>query len=412
LADIRGIQQDGLHKRSIATQIKHHIDSVTAVLVLANGAVPDVTVGSSYALSTLSAIFPKSLARNTAFMFTNVSDPLHWNFSRDTLPDVLTDAPRFLLNNPVALQREYSKLKDNPAMNNERARLRSVMKVAEQNALEMLVDLFDWLGGLEPQSTTETVSLYEHSQVIEATTTNAIAQMNQTATKEAKIKEQMRRLQRASVVSSLLCLHPFFETYAHWMKNMEACSNKPLDTPVWMQQRVSNYTYLCNAPDCHSNCRSLRFFTPVLRLLRVRCPQCNHSHRSHSRTRHVWVKENDTQTSADEDLKKWEAAKAEKEDIESLIEQHQREQIDLNTAMDNTIDNLSRLVEDYAAHSLSGPFSAHMEKATRLLEQRFTDMEQKGSSKEQLLKVKESLELMKRKLELVTKAEEKALKEM
>jgi hypothetical protein len=83
------------------------------------------------------------MARNTVFMFTNVSDPLHWNFSRDTLPDVLKDAPQFLLNNPVALQREYSKLKDNPNMNNERAKLRNVMKAVEQNTLGMLVDLFD-----------------------------------------------------------------------------------------------------------------------------------------------------------------------------------------------------------------------------------------------------------------------------
>jgi hypothetical protein len=145
LANIRGIQQDGLRKRSIATQIKHRIDSVTAVLVLANGAVPRLTVGSDYALvPTLSAIFPKSLARNTAFLFTNVENPLHWNFSRDTLPGVLKTAPQFLLNNPIALQMEYSKFKDNPNMNNEKARLRNVMRVAKQNALEMLVDLFDW----------------------------------------------------------------------------------------------------------------------------------------------------------------------------------------------------------------------------------------------------------------------------
>jgi hypothetical protein len=193
---------------------------------------------------------------------------------------------------------------------------------------------------------------------------------------------------------------------------MEECTNKPLNTPVWKQQQVPYSTYICSAPDCHSNCHSFRFFTPVLRLLRLRCSKCNHSHCYHSRTRHVWAKEFDTQASADEDLKKWEAVKAEKEDIESLIEQYQKERIDLNGAMDNTIDNLSRLVEDYAAYSLSGNFSAHMEKAIRLLEQRYEDMEQKGNSKEQLVKMKESLELMKRKLELVTKAEEKVLKEM
>ena len=202
LADTRGIQQDGLHKRTIATQIKHHIDSVTAVLVLADGAVPRVTVGTDYALSTLSAILPKSLASNTAFLFTNVSSPLHWSFSRDALPEVLKDAPQFLLNNPIALQREYSKLKVGPNMNNERANLRKAMESAEQNALEMLVDLFDWLNSLEPQSITGIVSLFENSYAIEAKITDVLAQMNQVAMMEAKIEERMEKVQRVLAVSS------------------------------------------------------------------------------------------------------------------------------------------------------------------------------------------------------------------
>ena len=54
-----------------------------------NGTVPRITVGTDYALSTLSTIFTKSLAGNIAFMFTNVLSPLHWNFSEDTIPEVL-----------------------------------------------------------------------------------------------------------------------------------------------------------------------------------------------------------------------------------------------------------------------------------------------------------------------------------
>jgi len=73
---------------------------------------------------------------------------------------------------------EYSKPKD-PNVNKERAKLRNAMKAAEHNTLEMLVKLFDWLDGLRPQSVTDIVSLYEHSQVIEAAITNALALMNQ-----------------------------------------------------------------------------------------------------------------------------------------------------------------------------------------------------------------------------------------
>ena len=153
MADTRGIQQDEIHKRSIATQIQKHIKSISAVLVLANGTVPRVAVGTDYALSTLSAIFPESLAKNIAFMFTNVSSPLHWNFSGDTIPDSLKDAPQFLLNNPIALQKKYIKLMDDPNVKKGRPDLRKAVKAGEENALAMLVDVFDWLDGLEPQPT-------------------------------------------------------------------------------------------------------------------------------------------------------------------------------------------------------------------------------------------------------------------
>ena len=190
---------------------------------------------------------------------------------------------------------------------------------------------------------------------------------------------------------------------------MEACSKKPLNTPVWKQQRTSHSNYLCNVPDCHSNCHSLRLFTSISRLLRLRCATCNHSHRSHSRTGHVWAQENDTQASVDEG---WEAAKVEKEDTELLISTYESALKDLNDAIDINLDNLARLAEDYAARSLSGPFSAHVEKAIRLLEHRYMDMERKGVSKEQLEKMEDSVDLTKRKLELVKMAEEKALKEI
>ena len=166
MADTRGLQQDELHKRSIAAQIKEHVDSVTAVLVLANGTVPRVTVGTDYALSTLSTIFPKSLTNNIAFMFTNVSSPLHWNFSGDTIPDVLKEAPQFLLNNPIALHKKYLKLMGDPSMKKGMSELLRAVKAGEQSALEMLVDLFDWLDGLEPQPTKEIFPLYEEPQHI------------------------------------------------------------------------------------------------------------------------------------------------------------------------------------------------------------------------------------------------------
>ena len=136
-------------------------------------------------------------------MYTNVLSPLHWNFSGDTIPDALKDthAPRFAFNNPVALQKKYLKLKGDPSMSIERAYLRQEVKSAQQGALDMLVDFFDWLDSLEAQPMTESGSLYETVQTIDATTTNILAQMDQAATRTAEIDEQRKVFQETSAVS-------------------------------------------------------------------------------------------------------------------------------------------------------------------------------------------------------------------
>ncbi len=181
MADTRGLQRDELHKRSIATQNKQHIDIIAAVLILVNDAVPRVTAGTDSALSNLFAAFPNSLASSTAFMFTNVSSPLHWNFSGDTIPNSPKDAPYFLLSNPIALQKEYLKLKDDPNMKKTRADLCNAVKASEENAMGMLVKLFDWLDGLEPQATMGMTFLHGVPQRIEGTIANASGTIGQVA---------------------------------------------------------------------------------------------------------------------------------------------------------------------------------------------------------------------------------------
>ena len=163
------------------------MDSVTAVLVLANSTVPRVTVGTDYALSTLSSMFPQTLVNNIAFMFTNVLSPLHWNFSQENVPKVLSGAPHFLLNNPIALQKKYRNLMNDSSMRKRRTDFRRAVKSAEEETLEVLVDLFDWLDRLEPQPIADVVSRY-HSTLISP---------NQVATKKAI----------GSIVSYSPCLH-------------------------------------------------------------------------------------------------------------------------------------------------------------------------------------------------------------
>ena len=179
LADTRGIKDDELHKRSIAAEIRKHTNSVTAVLVLGNGTVPRITAGTDYALSTLSAIFLRPLVDNIALVFTNVPNTPAWNFSEYTIRDVLKDAEKFLFDNPVARQENYLMAKGDTSPEKFRMRMRKEVLETEERALEMLVELFDWLDGLRSHPSTEIVYLYDIPRRAEAMVTGAFARMGQ-----------------------------------------------------------------------------------------------------------------------------------------------------------------------------------------------------------------------------------------
>ena len=135
---------------SIKSQINEHLDSITAVLVLVNGTVPGVTLGTSHAVSTIFATLPEALANHIAVVLTNVSGPLYQNFAEKIIPEALRGAPLFLLNNPVALQKKYLALRDVPDVKKRGAALCAAMEDDERHAMAMGVGLFDWLDGLSP----------------------------------------------------------------------------------------------------------------------------------------------------------------------------------------------------------------------------------------------------------------------
>ena len=221
------------------TQIKEHLDPLTAVLILANGTAPKITVGSDYALSMLSAIFPNAVTNNLAFLFTNVSSPLFLNFRQDTLPSILKDAPQFLIDNPIVLQKRYLKIKDSPKVKMKTAYCHEVVKTGERNALEMLVDFFDWLDSLEPQSTTDIVPLDNTPQTIPALAEVA-------ASREAKDYDVSFH------PACGWCLDICSVNDVNAFRN----SQKSILAPASKERPASHHDSLCTAPDCYSTCSS------------------------------------------------------------------------------------------------------------------------------------------------------------
>ena len=188
------------------TYIQEHIATVNAVFIVANGSVPRSTVGTDYALF---AFLPKTLANNAVLLFTNILTYFAFNFCEHTLPKILRDAPRFLFNNPIALQKNFLKLKNGPIRKKAQTELRETVRHMEQKGLGMLVYLFDWLDGREPQPTTEIVALYETSQAIETKIPNTIAQMDQVVAIIAEVNNLVKAVQTNSV-SPLLYSHLAF----------------------------------------------------------------------------------------------------------------------------------------------------------------------------------------------------------
>jgi len=135
--------------KSVTAQVEKYIESITAIIIVVNGTIPRITVGTDDALSFLSTISLKIPVKNICAILSNLSSALYQNFPGKTVSEVLQTAPQFLLNNPVALQKKYLKLKNDPIMKKGRMDLHKMVKADEQKALEMLVDLFDWLDGLD-----------------------------------------------------------------------------------------------------------------------------------------------------------------------------------------------------------------------------------------------------------------------
>ena len=192
-----------------------------------------------------------------------------------------------------------------------------------------------------------------------------------------------------------------------------------------MQQHSTTNNMICGHINCYSNCE-IDYKSNIPLNLQGHfgglCEKCNHSLWNHHRYRYKWERITDTQVSVKQNMKKWEAAKdgAKKTALLDTI----RDQVlsDLDRIVNTATDDLAQLVEQYSRLSLSGSFSVQVDRAVRLLEQRYSWLEgtrvcqegtrvyQEGTRvyQDQVQKVKDSLDHMVRKLELLNCARAKA----
>jgi hypothetical protein len=198
--------RDNTHKGSIVACIKQHVDSVSAVLILTRGDYWNTSADMDCTLSALSALLPKTLVNNIAFMFTHVLNPPSPYPLQYMVPGPLNNCIKFFLDNPMISSNLITRSNFIPTPGYSLflsvARRR---KDREKGALGMLVKLFDWLDSLEPQPATEIVSLYEQHQNIEVKTINIFVHRAREIDMRTEIDRLMITLKKYSSVSLSSC---------------------------------------------------------------------------------------------------------------------------------------------------------------------------------------------------------------
>ena len=420
LADTRGLEKDNEHKQSITAAIKDNIPEVTAVIILANGTNPRLGVATDYAITTLSSIFPRTLADNIGLLFTNISSPLDWNFEVETLPVELQGAKTFLLDNPLARHKKYLKIKAKAEEQGSVTRanqailqkLKKAVDEGHETALGTLAEIFDWLDGLVPQATTEIALLYDQSMEIERNISSTLARMTQLVEKKEKLDALLNKSDGMLLVSQAIRL-PFVRFHS-WscpqtvneMANFKSVINKK----TWILQDQPYHNTLCVYPQCYSNCHKkchLEFTLDPMKLSHCwafpsrACQVCNHSIQAHQHYNSLWYEKHETEDYVDarrkrrydEATKMFKSTQVSIKDVRSFIDIIGKEMADAT-------EEIGRLAAEYSKLSLSGSFSGQVKKSVKVLETHLEAIRNKTDD-ESVKRMEGSLEQLRGKLRVL-----------
>ncbi|EDR10206.1 uncharacterized protein LACBIDRAFT_325894 [Laccaria bicolor S238N-H82] len=387
--------KDKEHKESITTAIRENIPELTAVIILANGTSPRLGVATDYAITTLCSIFPWTLAENIGILFTNISNHRFLNFEVNTLPLQLRGAKRFLMDNPLARRKSYLKNAKAEAEGDtdedDEDIAEAEVSAGHQTTLKMLVKIFNWIDGLQPQATNDITSLYDASIEIEYKITNTLARMTQLA----EAKDVLDKLVEDSNGTELT-------------DSGAANFKKVIQKGTWTLQDTDTYNTTCQFSLCYTNCQEKCSggFTLLGRwkLIKCRklayyggtCIECSHSMKHHLQGKKAWYEKLEKINCIDETTTIAEVLKT----IDTC-----------NENIEEATAQIGRLAEQYSELSLSGSFSGQVGKSVRLIETHLESIRNR-SDPESAKRIEESLNVLKKKLRLLEDAAEAARKKV
>ncbi|KAF8326954.1 hypothetical protein F5887DRAFT_968193 [Amanita rubescens] len=381
LVDTRGIAQDELHKADIAKVIQESVTSVNAVIILTNGTVKRLTVTTDYALSTLSSMFPRTLAYNIGIMFTCAVGRLRCHFRSQSLPEALRGIKgnQFILDNPVAMWQRLNEISEDGdvegedgGVGNDLEEFESEIEECHKKALKELGLFFDWLDTLTPQPTKDILTVYERYLDIDRDIDNVLSHASQIMEQKA----ELTRLEESAKSHEL---------------NMEQY-RKIKNIPIWEQIDRARYNTICRHPGCHANCHvgcTLPFSLNPENIKTCRaitraeseCRMCRHPVTEHYHSHSLWLKRNQAQ----EVIKKgseeeYHDAKQQNDENEKRILHLRGKITQLDKAMEEKLIILGRLTAAYASLCLNGNFIGHVQKSIKILELNLEAIRQKGNA--------------------------------
>ncbi|KAJ3835285.1 hypothetical protein F5878DRAFT_628361 [Lentinula raphanica] len=241
LADTRGIDINNEHKAAIASAIKEHFTTIDAIIILANGTLARLGAATQFTLTTISTMFPNSLAKNIAFIFTMVSDSMIFNFDKSSLPVQLREAKFWCTNNPFAQWSKYQQLLAQNPQTVEDDTLEEMNESAHHNyvkALKTLSQVFQFLDTCKEQPTKVIYEFYMRIIEMQAVKSNVEAHILQ-------IENMCKELQKLQTNQPLQA--QAIKIYEEYKQIINMPFNERKDTG-------SKYNTLCLAQNCYSNC--------------------------------------------------------------------------------------------------------------------------------------------------------------
>ncbi|CCM05506.1 uncharacterized protein FIBRA_07729 [Fibroporia radiculosa] len=368
--------------RSVTRAIHDHVDTVDAVLVLANGTVPRLGVATDHALSALSAL-PAAPTQKVGFLFTNVSSPLCWSFDEESLPDVLGASPLFRLNNPVAMRAKYLREKKrieaegapSSAQNALLSTLRAAVEDAHRSALGELVKVLDWVDSLAPPPARDDASLFAAAQEIDKTLSDVLAAIGQMVAKKAALTKIKKETHGTTLTTEL---------YRQYQSTITQKVYRQVGTPY--------HNTLCTTPECYHNCHERCGLPFSLEAEGIReCSAFSCGQWELTEDKHVVVGHALDGHGTGTERNKQEMGKAR---LEKTI-------ANLDTALADAAVQVGQQVGEYAKLPLSVGFAGHLRKSVALLRLNVETMRGNGTDASIIASVEKALKRMEEKFVLV-----------